>query len=107
MRVVNAVVLISLFSIATWAQIDTPPEETPAAPQTLDAATTNDDLGSAAPSPAPQAQPPSTTYSHGFAVRRRIHRVASYTTLPLFATELAIGQSLFDNPGGSKRGAHE
>ena len=62
-------------------------------------------------SPGPQSQPAqhptATTYSNGYEVRLKIHRYASYATLPLFATEFALGQSLYDNPErGSKRTAH-
>jgi hypothetical protein len=57
----------------------------------------------------PQAQHPAatTTYSSGYEVRLKIHKYASFATLPLFATELALGQSLYNNPtGGSRKTAH-
>jgi hypothetical protein len=56
-----------------------------------------------------QTSPPpavATEYSHAYQVRAKIHRYASFATLPLFATELALGQSLYDDPGGSKKTAH-
>ena len=60
----------------------------------------------------PQQQPPAThpvatTYSDAYEVRLKIHKYASYATLPLFATELALGQSLYNNPDtGARKGAH-
>jgi nitrite reductase/ring-hydroxylating ferredoxin subunit len=37
----------------------------------------------------------------------KIHKVASFAILPLFATELVLGQSLYDDGGsGAKKGAH-
>ena len=45
-------------------------------------------------------------YSHAYQVRAKIHKYASFATLPLFATEIALGQSLYNEPGGSKKTAH-
>jgi hypothetical protein len=45
-------------------------------------------------------------YSHGYQVRRKIHKYASFATLPLFATQLAVGQSLYDEGGGTKKSVH-
>ena len=66
--------------------------------------------------PANQAQPPSNQPVHAVAIqhsdayltRAKIHKYASVATLPLFATELVLGQSLFNEstPAGSKRGLH-
>jgi hypothetical protein len=56
-----------------------------------------------------QTSPPpavATEYSHGYQVRAKIHRYASFATLPLFATEVVLGQSLYDSPGGGKKTAH-
>jgi len=52
------------------------------------------------------APPRAVEYSHAYQVRAKIHRYASFATLPLFATEVALGQSLYDNPGGGKKTAH-
>ena len=55
----------------------------------------------------PASHPAATTYSPGYEVRLKIHRYASIATLPLFATELALGQSLYNNPEtGAKKTAH-
>ena len=66
--------------------------------------------------PADQAQPPSNQPVHAVAIqhsdayltRAKIHKYASFATLPLFATEVILGQSLFNEstPAGSKRGIH-
>ncbi|HEY6356604.1 MAG TPA: hypothetical protein VIX35_00085, partial [Vicinamibacterales bacterium] len=37
-------------------------------------------------------------YSHGYHVRLRIHRDASFAMLPLFAAEAVVGEKLFKNP---------
>ena len=37
-------------------------------------------------------------YSHGYQVRLRIHRDASFAMLPLFAAEAVVGEKLFHNP---------
>lgn len=59
-------------------------------------------------SPAPR--PIAFEYSDAYRTRARIHKAASIATLPLFATELALGQSLYSNyPNGrhsGKAGAH-
>ena len=55
----------------------------------------------------PTAHPAATTYSDGYEVRLKIHKYASYATLPLFATELALGESIYSNPdSGAKKGIH-
>jgi hypothetical protein len=47
-------------------------------------------------------------HSDAYRMRAKIHKYASFATLPLFATELALGQSLYNTPSnaGGKRGAH-
>src|SRR5215475_9690514 len=55
----------------------------------------------------PAAHPAATTYSDAYERRLKIHKYASYATLPLFATELALGESLYSNPDtGARKGAH-
>lgn len=66
--------------------------------------------------PANQAPQPSNQPVHAVAIqhsdayltRAKIHKYASVATLPLFAAELVLGQSLFNEstPAGSKRGVH-
>jgi hypothetical protein len=61
---------------------------------------------------AAQAAPPVTKrqmaieYSDGYKLRAKIHRYASFATLPLFALEGYYGQSLYNNPTESKKSAH-
>ena len=45
-------------------------------------------------------------YSDAYKTRLKIHKIASFATLPLFATELLIGQSLYDNGGSGTKTAH-
>lgn len=57
----------------------------------------------------PQTPAPRTLafeYSDAYRTRAKIHKYASVATLPLFATEFALGQSLYNNPSDSKKGAH-
>jgi len=60
--------------------------------------------------PADTAQRPvAIEYSDAYETRAKIHRVASFATLPLVGTELWLGQSLYNDPAGltsSKKGAH-
>ncbi|HEU4891887.1 MAG TPA: hypothetical protein VFT47_10075 [Vicinamibacterales bacterium] len=60
-------------------------------------------------SPAPQSPAPAVPieYSDAYRTRLKIHKIASFATLPLFATELILGQSLYDDGGeGGKKDAH-
>jgi hypothetical protein len=66
--------------------------------------------------PIPAADPAQTAlkpkavgYSKGYFTRRNIHKLASYATLPLLASEAIVGQKLLNesNPEGSSlRSAH-
>jgi hypothetical protein len=98
MRILSVSVLICLISTALWAQDETKSDET----------RVTDDAGTAqAPIPAPQTLPAPTVYTHAYEVRADIHKYASYATLPLYAAEFALGQSLFDDPGnGTRRSLH-
>jgi hypothetical protein len=49
---------------------------------------------------------PAQEYSDGYHLRAKIHRISSFATLPLFATEAVVGQSLYNNPTDTKRNAH-
>jgi hypothetical protein len=44
------------------------------------------------------ARPVAIEYSEGHETRGKIHKYASFATLPLFATEFALGQSLYNDP---------
>jgi hypothetical protein len=45
-------------------------------------------------------------YSDAYKMRARIHRIASFATLPLFATEVYLGQSVYNGSSGGRRSAH-
>ncbi len=53
-------------------------------------------------------RPKAVVYSHAYEVRARIHKYASYATLPIFVAEATVGQKLYNNAGssGSLRSAH-
>ena len=55
-------------------------------------------------SPAPRVA--AFEYSEGYRTRAKIHKYASFATLPLFATEFVLGASLYDTPSDSKKTAH-
>ena len=59
---------------------------------------------------APQqgAAPPQVAfeYSDAYRLRAKIHKVASFTMLPLMATEGILGQSLYSDPSSGKKDAH-
>ena len=55
------------------------------------------------------ARPVAVEFSDAHLKRGKIHKYASFATLPLFATEFALGQSLYNDPqslSSSKRGVH-
>jgi hypothetical protein len=58
--------------------------------------------GSAPQAPAPQA----IIYSDAYETRAKIHKIAAFAVLPLFAGEAFVGQSLYNNPTDAKRTAH-
>ena len=46
-------------------------------------------------------------HSDAYLMRKKIHKIASFATLPLFATELALGNSLYNTPShGAVRATH-
>jgi len=96
MKIVGAAVFCLLISISAVAQ-DQEAQNPPAtAPE---------------PAPgqgAPAVHPGAITYSDGYLLRAKIHKYASFATLPLFATEVALGQSIYNDPADadSRKGAH-
>jgi hypothetical protein len=62
--------------------------------------------------PPDQSQTPRPTaieYSEGYETRAKIHKYASFATLPLIGTEAFLGQSLYNDPysrTSAKRNAH-
>ena len=63
------------------------------------AQTTAPDAQTAAPARAIE-------YSDAYRMRAKIHKVASFATLPLFVTEGFLGESLYNDPTESKKTAH-
>src|SRR3954469_11818127 len=57
---------------------------------------------------APAVHAGAITYSDGYLLRAKIHKYSSFATLPLFATEVALGQSIYNDPANadSRKGAH-
>ena len=45
-------------------------------------------------------------YSDAYKTRAKIHKYASFATLPLFATEYALGQSIYNTSSSGKKSAH-
>lgn len=55
------------------------------------------------------ARPVAVEYSDGYYKRAKIHKYASFATLPLFATEVALGQTVYNDPNArtsAARNAH-
>ena len=101
MRVLTTAILICCSSIGVWAQqaqADEAPPDQGAVAQ----------VSPPQPAPVPQAAPAPSPYTHAYEVRKDIHKYASFATLPLFATEFALGESLNKDTvsSDSKRGLH-
>ncbi len=47
----------------------------------------------------PRARPRAFEYSDGYHTRLKIHKYASFATLPLFAAEVVVGQKLYNGTG--------
>jgi hypothetical protein len=57
--------------------------------------------------PAPAPRPMAFEYSDGYRTRLKVHKVASFATLPLFIAQYAVGQKLYDgNASDSTRSVH-
>ena len=56
--------------------------------------------------PQPAALPVPHYYSRAYDARAKIHKYASFATLPLVGGEFAVGQSLFDSPSDWKKSTH-
>ena len=53
-----------------------------------------------------QAPPPPFVYSDGYRTRVKIHKLASFTYLPLVAAQGVLGKMIYDNPTETKRSLH-
>jgi hypothetical protein len=104
MRSLLAVALLVLSPYRAFAQEDGPIHAAIASGTfrgvTLTAGAAADDPQS--PSPRHVA----FEYSDGYKTRAKIHKYAAFATLPLFVSEFALGQSLYNNPSNGKSGAH-
>jgi hypothetical protein len=69
-------------------------------PQTTGETEERTNARSATQAPVPVA----FVYSDAYQTRNKIHHVASYATLPLFAAEVYIGQRMFNNPANATSG---
>ena len=58
------------------------------------------------PAAAQAPRPVAIEYSDGYQTRRKIHKYASFATLPLLATELVLGTSLYNDFSDGKKSAH-
>lgn len=104
MRLFALIFAVFCFSMTTLAQTDTDSrtDQTAESPQVA-----QNTQAPNAPAAQTTTHPAATTYSNGYEVRLKIHKYASYATLPLFATEFALGQSLYNNPEtGTRKGIH-
>src|SRR5436190_16245768 len=105
-RVATCLLVLGAAAPAAVAQVNGPVDIEPAIPLLAYAPAPH----ALADQPAPIATAPAPTlafeYSEGYRTRARIHRVASFATLPLFVTEAFVGQSLYNEPTDGKRDAH-
>lgn len=54
-----------------------------------------------------EQRPVAVTHSRAFEVRSKIHKYASYATVPLFVAQYLVGQKLYDGTGGeTAKSAH-
>jgi hypothetical protein len=71
------------------------------------AARAQDSAGDDGQTPTPR--PVAVEYSDAYYTRAKIHKYASFATLPLFATEVALGQTIYNDPNANTsaaKGAH-
>lgn len=103
--------LTSLVAHASSASAQTvaadDPLARPVTVRALELAAAPDTAAAQDPSTQPTAPPPKAfEYSDAYRMRAKIHKVSSFATLPLFATEAVLGQSLYTNESDSKKNAH-
>lgn len=109
MRILTLLLLTAYCSLPLMAQdtADSQDTQTSAGQNPQDPGQQPGSAGPAAGPTAGQTHPTATTYSNGYEVRLKIHKYSSWATIPLFATEFALGQSLYNQPEtGAKRTAH-
>ncbi|HMB79367.1 MAG TPA: hypothetical protein VKI43_04850 [Vicinamibacterales bacterium] len=94
MRITLAACVVALLSSSS-ARAQEPPHIT--LPSGADGITWNA-VESADDVQSPTPRPVAIEYSDAYYTRAKIHKYASFATLPLFATELALGQSIYNDP---------
>jgi hypothetical protein len=52
------------------------------------------------------SRPKAIEYSEGYETRAKLHKYASFATLPLVGTEAVLGQSLYNDGNDTKKAAH-
>jgi len=99
MRKMTAIVLLVLLALGgrpAFAETTIPPIQFGDTTQFLPA------------DPQQGSAPPPVAFEHrdGYRLRGKVHRIASFATLPLFGAEAFVGQSLYNNPTSTKKDAH-
>lgn len=95
---INDTLVPAVFPGVTFVTVNAP------APMPVRLSFVESDQTQAAPPAKPR--PRAFVYSDGYHTRAKIHRYASFATLPLFVAEGFVGQSLYSNPTESKKTAH-
>ena len=96
MKTILLIVLVSVFCIHVYGQ-DTSSAASAVAANDNPKVEGANPGGKPAEPPVPQTHPQAITYSDAYRMRAKIHRYASFATLPLFATQIGVGQSLFNS----------
>jgi hypothetical protein len=94
---------------ATSEAVPAPEPEGGSAPAAAEASPLGASLAAldAQPAPAPSPRPVAFEYSDAYYTRLKIHKWASFATLPLFATQTVLGQKLYNGDASdSVRSAH-
>lgn len=92
---------------ATWQFL--PADQPQSPPVSLDTIAANFTVNfeQAPQKPATATPPPKAfEYSEAYTLRRKIHFIASFATVPLFAAQWALGEKLDDNGSDSTKSAH-
>jgi hypothetical protein len=81
--------------------------DNPAMPSTDSAEAPGLSLATATAPATDEQRPTAYVYSDGYNTRRKIHMVASYLTLPLFAFQAYAGQKLYNEGTSSAQSLHD
>jgi hypothetical protein len=90
-----------VFAAVEDVALESPPSAS-ALPEPITAADAAQAPAQGATAPPPRA----FEYSDGYHTRAKIHRIASFATLPLFVTQGILGQSIYNDPSEGKKTAH-